>query len=130
MAVLFHFADHFLLECQIFKYRFDHHIAMGKALVIQRTGNQPHLAIALAGAQIAAAHLFIEQIPTVFQCMIYPARLNVLNADRQFSFACGDVGDAAPHQSSAKNAHATQRDGLRIRTAIFFKIGAGEKNRS
>jgi hypothetical protein len=41
-----------------------------------------HLAIALAGAQIAATHLFIEQIPAVLQRVIYPARLDVFNAYR------------------------------------------------
>jgi hypothetical protein len=45
---------------------------MGKPLIIRGAGNQRQLAIPLAGPQIAAANLLIQQIPAVFQRMVNP----------------------------------------------------------
>ncbi|SQC34479.1 Uncharacterised protein [Kluyvera cryocrescens] len=121
------FTNHLLLQRQIFKYRFNHHVTMRKTTIVRAAGNDCQLAVTFCSLQMTTADFLLQLIPTVFQGMVNTIRVNIFNPHRQPAFYCRDVSNAPSHQATAKNADRVQRASLDAGARIFFQIGAGKE---
>ena len=127
-AMLFNVRHHLLLERQIFKYGFNHQLAVRKTAVVRRAGDHRQGFITLACLDMAALDLLIKVLPAVLQRVVDSLRVNVFDAYRQFPFTCGNERNAAAHQPTPEHANCTQRSRLSLAARIFFHLCAGEED--
>ncbi|CCK03440.1 hypothetical protein BN129_2103 [Cronobacter sakazakii 701] len=101
-----------------------------KPTVIGAGGDERHLRVALAGAQMTTTHFFLKQIPAVFQGMVNAFFADVFDTHRQPGFGGGDIGDPAAHEPAAQYTDRVQRARGGLAAGLFFKLGGGEEQPS
>ena len=125
---MFNLTHHLLLEREVFKNRLNHEVTMRKTTVVEATGNQRQLSIALGRFQMATAYFLLQLIPAVFQRMVDTVGVDILNTYRQLALNSGNVGNTAAHQAAAQYTDRAQRARRNAGARIFFDIRTGKEN--